>query len=322
MDKRMPKIHGSILIAAFLVITVLIIASIYMMWRIASEKDMANRHKESVEAFYLAESAVDKAITKLPSNSASEANSLGSGEYKLDIWTLEAGKKWRVIGEGFVPNTAVRRAYCKIEAFLEKKDLDDNFWNNVVYCSGDISFTGVAYSVTGDVRFADTISGEQNIPPEDVINDPSINPLALLDFDFLKQIAISQNNYYPTLNRPLPDSFWYNQGAGMPNVVYIETDLVMHGTTAIGGFIVVGGNVVQNVEVTGNASIDGCIYTRGYFRNRGGGSSLNVNGGIWAGNYVDLRGSVTAQYNQTYMDAIRNNVNPSTEVQMISWRKE
>ncbi|MFH1778474.1 MAG: pilus assembly PilX N-terminal domain-containing protein [Candidatus Omnitrophota bacterium] len=324
MDDRILKRRGSVLIVTFLVITVLVILSVSMLARIIGETRSAERHKESTEAFYLAEAAIDKAIAKLPSNSDSETGvSLGTGKYSLTIYTIEAGKKWKVVGEGFVPDVPPNaRANYRIEAFLQKKDLDDNFWSNAIYSAGNVSFTGTAYSVTGDVRYAGSISGEGNIPLENIKPDPSISPLALLDFDYLKQIAISQNNYYPTVDRPLPTSFWYNPTEGVPNVVYIETDLIMHGTTSVGGFVIVGGNIVQNVEITGNASINGCVYTRGYFKNLGGGSSLNVNGSVWAGNYVDLRGSITAQYNQAYMDAIRNNINPGTEVQIISWRKE
>lgn len=324
MDNNILRKRGSVLIVTFLVITVLVILSVSMLARIIGETRSAERHKESTEAFYLAEAAIDEAIAKLPSNSAPETGvSLGTGKYSLTIYTIEAGKKWRVIGEGFVPNVPPNaRATCRIEAFLQKKDLEENFWNNAIYSAGNVSFSGTAYSVTGDVRYAGSISGEGNIPLENRKPDPSINPLTSLDFDYLKQIAISQNNYYETGDTSYPPSFWYNEAEGIPNVVYIETDLIMRGNTSVGGFVVVGGNIVQDVEITGNASIDGCVYTRGYFRNLGGGSSLNINGGVWAGNYVDLRGSIVAQYNQAYMDAIRYEIDPSADVQIISWRKE
>ncbi len=339
MDKKpvRGRKQGAILIVVFLAVALLVIISIGMFLRMFSESRASERHRESTQAFYLAEAAIDKAVSKLPSNTADESGvALGqNGKYSLSITVLEAGKKWKVVGTGYVPNMPPNaRAQKRIEAFLEKKDLEDNFWNNFIYSAGNVDFRGGAYSSTGDVRFAGSLLNGQNVPLANQKYDPSINPLVLLDFDYVKQIAVSQtrpdghNNYFPSGDTSFPTSFWYDEAAGIPNVVYIEGDLRMSGGQTIGGFIIVPGNYLDptanpnNVLITGNASIEGCLYTRGYFSNRGGGNALNINGGIWAGNYVDIRGGIVGQNNQIYMDAIKNNINPSTEVQLISWREE
>lgn len=338
MDKKpvRKKKQGAILIVVFMAVTLLVIISIGMFARMFSESRASERHRESTQAFYLAEAAVDKAISKLPLDTAPESGvALGpNGRYSLSITVLEAGKKWKVVGTGEVPLTPPVRAQKRIEAYLEKKDLEDNFWNNFLYSAGNVDFRGGAYSSTGDVRFAGSLLNGQNVPLANRKYDPSINPLAMLDFDYLKQIATSQvrpnghNNYYPAGDTSFPTSFWFDQAAGIPNVVFIEGDLRISGNSTVGGFIVVPGNYIDpsadpnNVTITGNISVDGCVYTRGYFSNKGGGNSLNINGGVWAGKYVDIRGGVVGQNNQVYMDAIRNNINPSTEVQVISWREE
>ena len=323
------KKRGAILIITFMAIVVLVIISIGMFLRMFSESRAAERHKEANEAFYLAEAAIDTAIAKLPSNTSPEANvALGKGNYSLTITVLEAGKKWKVVGTGRIPAAAPFRAQKTIEAFLEKKELGDFFWDNVILSAGNVTFKGNAYSVTGNVRFAGSISGDDRIPDENVIPDSSVAPLALLDFQYLLNIATAQNHVYSGYDSSMPQTFWYDKSdpdptKWVPNVVYIQGDLKLSGVNAkAGGFVIVGGDVIQNVDVTGSATVDGCIYTRGYFQNKGGGNRLNINGGIWAGTNVNLTGDVTLTYNKQYMDAIRTIINPSTEIQMISWREE
>ena len=303
------------------------------MLRMVAETRANEHYKYFTEAFYLAEAAIDKAIAKLPSNTSSEAGvSLGVGKYSLVISAITAGKKWKVTGWGYVPDLPPNsRASKKIEAFVEKKDLGDNFWNNAIYSAGDVNFVGKSYTVNGDVRFANDVTPDEP-PGVSLQYDHSIAPLALLDFSSLRDRAINQikpngqNNLYTVSDiasgKPFPESFWFDEANGIPNFVYVEADLIITGNKTIGGFIVVGGDVIENVELKGNVTVNGCIYTRGYFENKGGGNALNVDGGIWAGNYATLRGNAKIDYNKTYMDAIRYNIDPSTEVQLISWREE
>lgn len=332
MDEKkiLARKRGAILIITFMAITVFVIISLGMFLRMLSESRAVERYKEATEAFYLAEAAIDTAVSKLPSNTAPESGvALGGGRYSLTITVLEAGKKWKAVGTGYIPDMPPNaRAQKTVEAFIEKKELEDFFWNNAILSAGNVTFKGNAYTVNGDVRYANSISGESEIPPENIIHDPTVSPLALLDFQYLRNIASGQNHVYSGYSSSMPTTFWFDTSdpdptKWIPNVIYIEGDLRLSGINdRVGGFIIVGGDVIQNVDVTGSATIDGCIYTRGYFQNKGGGNQLTINGGIWAGTNANLTGNVTVTYNQTYMDAIRMNINPSTEVQLISWREE
>lgn len=356
-QSRFLNRKGIILIVSSLIIVVLAVLSIAMISRLITESRASSRYKELTQAFYLAEAAVDKAIAKLPSNTNDELGILlGPGKYSLDITVLEANKKWSVKGYGYVPDLTNPRAQQIIEAFLEKKDLADNFWDNAIYTAGDITLKGNAYTVDGDVLYAGSISPD---PPANVTGSPtpdtSIAPLARLDYSGLRDIALNQikpdgnDNIYTKddikKGKDFPASFWFtraddgvdndNDGAidegdeWVPNVVYVETDLVLNGNIGtIGGFYVVVGDVITNpsgttdTTISGNGQIDGCIYSTGEFRVNGGGGGLNVLGGVWSGSDgVRLNGNVTVDYNQPYMDAIRSNINPSTEIQMISWRR-
>jgi hypothetical protein len=356
-QRRLLDNRGVILIISFLVIVVLSILSAGMITRLITESRASSRYKELTQAFYLAESAVDKAIAKLPSNTTDESSvNLAQGQYSLDISEIVAGKKWSVKGYGYIPDSTNWRIRRIVEAFLEKQDLNPNFWDNAIYTAGDITLKGGSYTVDGDVIYAGNISPD---PPTDVTgsstSDTSIAPLVRLDYAGLRSIASNQvkpdglNNLYTQTdidnNKAFPGSFWFTRGDDgvdddsdgtideddewVPNVVYVETDLVLNGNVGtMGGFIIVVGDVVTNpgdtadTTINGNGEIDGCVYSTGEFTVNGGGGGLNVLGGVWSGSDgARLNGNVTIQYNQPYMDAIKANINPSTEIQMISWRE-
>ena len=328
--------RGAVLIVTFMVIAILVIISIGMFLRMISESRTAERYKDAAGAFYAAEAAIDSAITQLPSNlspatgvSLQDPNGNVIGKYSFTIASIIAGEKWEIVGTGYaVGKVGETRAQKTIKAVVSKKDLGDFFWDNAILSAGNVTFKGTAYSVTGDVRFAGSISGEDQIPAEDVIHDTGVAPLPLLDFQYLLNKAASQGHVYTGYDSSMPTTFWFDQSdpdptKWIPNVVYIQGDLRLSGSKdKVGGFLIVGGDVIQNVDVTGSATVDGCIYTRGYFQNKGGGNQLNINGGIWAGTNCNLTGNVTVTYNKTYMDAIRNNIDPTTEIQLISWREE
>lgn len=183
--------------------------------------------------------------------------------------------------------------------------------------------------------------------------DLAENGLTNLDYGLLHDISTSQQNVYIKSGNKLineatgvegfPTDFWYNDGidndgdgttdeaddGGPPNVVYVEADLTLKGGIGtIGGFYVVVGDVITNpsgtydATINGNGQIDGIIYTRGTFSiNGGGGNGLNVDGGVWAGEEVELNGSANITYNKTYMDALKNSDFIESAPQITSWRE-
>ena len=337
--------RGAVLIVTFMVIIVFVILAVSTFSGMMTESKSAQRHKELTEAFYVTEAAIDVGLAKLPADINDIAlTNFVKGQYELDVTEVEANAKWKLVAYGYVPTKASSRATRVIEAYAQRKDLDD-FWGYALYSADDINFVGNSYEVEGAVKYADAMSGSDDyVTPNPPVRDPDIAPLALLDFTYLRNIAVSQikpngqNNLYRASDlghKTFPSTFWFtraddgvdNNGNGtvdeyaewIPNVLYIESDWILTGNETAGGFIIVGGDVIENVEVRGNASIDGCIYTRGYFQNKGGGNSLNIDGGVWTGNYTTLRGNAKIHDNQTYKNAIRQNINPSTAVQMISW---
>jgi type 1 fimbria pilin len=86
----------------------------------------------------------------------------------------------------------------------------------------------------------------------------------------------------------------------------------------VGGFFIVGGEVVYDATLSGNVSVQGTIYTLGRFTVNGGGSALNVNGGVWSGQQVTLTGNAKIAYHSEYMNAI-DALNINTSVRINSW---
>jgi hypothetical protein len=221
-----------------------------------------------------------------------------------------------------------------------------NFYDNAIYSAGDVDLNGSAYSITGKVRYADSIDNTDNIVGE-ITQDSTISPLARLDFEQLRTISTAQGNLYDEERLDdgdaYPTTFWYTRGDDsvdndsdgsideadewVPNVVYVEGDLTLNGNIGtIGGFFVVVGDVIntpdisQDAIINGRGQIEGAIYTRGIFRVNGGGGNLNVNGGVWSGELARLNGNATVTYNYDYMHAI-DLLNIDADFQVESWRE-
>ena len=315
---------GIILLLGLIVIMVLTVLGGVVISRSVSESRVVQRHVESTQAFWLAEAAVNQALQALRTSysTSSVAASLGSGRYSARI-TSNPDNSRTITAHGFVPASNSR-----VERILEitaNKFSPPGFYDDVLYAAGNVNISGNAYSITGDVTYAGTISSTSNITGT-VTHDPSISPLAALDYSQLRTVSQSQGNYHNAsqLNGPFPASFWYNESAGIPNVVFLEGNLTLKGNDSVAGFFVVGGEVTYDATLSGTVSVDGCIYTRGNLNITGGGKGgeggLNIDGGLWVGTQTTLKGSVEFQYNAAYMQAIDDNLDIDTYVQITSWK--
>ncbi len=333
-----------ILVLSYMIIAVLLIISAAFIIRTINEKNLAYRDKESKEAFHLAEAGINRAIMQLwqdYDSSGTPSVNLGRGQYSVSITSILPDKR-QIISSGFIPLAANFRAKRTIEAIV-RKYIPANFYDNAIYTAGELDLNGNAYAVNGDVIYGDTqaATNTQNITGT-ITQDPSINPLAGLNFQQLYDISQSQGNFYDAARLDkvkkgqdsFPVSFWYSPPTnpadpttGVPNVVYIEGDLTLNGNIGgIGGLFVVAGDVLTNplgtydATINGNGMVHGFIYTRGEFRVNGGGGGLNVDGGVWAGTEAELNGNATVSYNKDYADAIRAlNIDPG--IQILSWRE-
>jgi Tfp pilus assembly protein PilX len=337
---------GSVLIIAYLFLAVLLILGGAFFSRTLNEKKLFDMNRERIEAFYLAESAVDKGIAGLKNDysgySGTSATTAGRGQYEVtDVNDLSSTRK-SLIAHGYIPNKAQKRVERRIEV-VTKKETPADFYESAIYSAANIDPNGNSYVVNGKVVYATTIDDTSHITGT-ITHDPSVSPLAHFDFAVLRSIAVAQGNFYDSDRLDdvqhgrdsFPTSFWNVPpnppvDPGTPNVVYLEGDMVLNGNVGtLGGFFLVVGNVLTDPNVTpdatinGNGEVDGCIYTLGDFRINGGAGGLNVNGGVWSGEESRLNGNATVTYNQAFMYAIKNLIETQgagSVVQLLNWRE-
>jgi len=337
MDKR-----GAALILVTVLLVVLTIFGTALISSSFSENGFAIRYLESTQAFWLAEAGLSQALTGLRADDTLAYISetpLGRGGYNATIQDI-GNDSYIVNAYGFIPFNAPR-VQRGIQAVMIKLTIPNKFYETVIWSESNININGAGKgnyaSVTGDVVSGGNIyTTPEQVPIQNIItgntsvNDSTASSLPRLDFDQLKYISQNQynsttlkNNYYDAQrlshNPTFPGTFWYNETAKIPNVVFIEGDLALSGNINVGGFFVVGGGTVYSTTVNGNVGIDGCLYTPGDINVWGGGSNLNVKGGVWAGS-VSLKGSMTLSYNQTYMQGIKGS-GFNTIMQVKSWRE-
>ena len=339
MNKR-----GVILLILFMVISVLLTLGAGFVVRVVSENNAALRYVDSINAFWLAEAGIAQALAGLRADyslSGSEVwtGTLSQGNYSVDVEIM--GERRRVVSRGFAPLSGPVRAIRIIEAVIGG-GIPEDFYDKTVYSAGDIQINGTSFSIEGDVVYSGDLDVQQ---PEnisgDVEYDAEIDPLALFDFDEARAISITQGNLYNQARLDavkngedsFPSSFWFTEPTdpedpttGVPNLVYIESDLQLNGNIgSVGGLFLVVGDVVTNpgaqedLTINGNGQIEGVIYTRGTFRINGGGGGLNVNGGVWAGQETRINGNAHLAFNQDYMLAIES-LDIGSQVQIVSWR--
>lgn len=344
------KKRSFVLIFTFFVITVLIVLGGAILSRSVSESRIAQKHLEATQAFWAAEAGVSEALNALrvdfnesAANINSGATSLDQGTFSVNITNIDAENRRVTIDGSFAGVTRT------IEVVISKPPLPSNLFDHAIYTSGDLTSNGSAGSVTGDIIVGDTFTDNGGTTMDAPTMDPSIDPIARLNFDDLRIASEGQNNDYETsfngkkyyepgttTEKALPASFWYvtidgidNDEDGetdevdewVPNIVYIDGSLDISGKGTVGGFFIVGGDLVADASIGGSGTIDGVIYTLGDLVINGGGGTetLNINGGLLTGGDTTLNGSPTVTYNLEYMEAIENNTPIDRDPQVSSW---
>jgi hypothetical protein len=295
------------------------------------ENRVEHRYAESNQAFWLAEAGINCALKELKINyngASLSTNCTASvsfsqnqtGRYSVNL--TPEGQYKLITAHGFIPSTNPARVERVVEALMVKyENVPSGFYGNALYSAGGVYISGEAYDVQGNVTYAGNFTGGQDKINGTIEHNSSITPLAQLNFDQIRAISQGQSNYHNStqLSGPFPTSFWYNQTAGIPNVIFLDGNLDLTGHTHVAGFFVVGGEVTYNATIGGNVDVDGSIYAPGRFTINGGGNALNVDGGAWSGQMTTLDGHAKVDYNQTVMLAIQN-MSFGTDVQFVSWR--
>lgn len=339
---RSPQ--GSLLIQVAMATGVLAILLAAVTSYALTEWRAAHAQQRRAQAFYLAEAGLDRAIGELRQSFAWTAGFSNEpygtlGVYSVSVESLGNQRRLESVGEVTDGGPAARRT---LEAVV-RGTLPPNFFDHAIYSSGPVTLNGNAYTVTGDV-----LSGAVETPITNagqvsgaITYDAAADPLPALDYEGLYTQAAAQGHVYDAARMQavqqhqdaFPTAFWRtpptdpaDPTTGVPNIVYVTTDLQLNGALGtLGGFFVVVGDVVtdpaavEDATLNGNGTVDGPIYTRGRFRINGGGGGLNVLGGVWAGVDATLNGNTTVAYQADYMQALQAYV--AADVQMVLWRE-
>ncbi|MFH0839917.1 MAG: hypothetical protein V1883_02745 [Candidatus Omnitrophota bacterium] len=287
------------------------------------------RQMASIKAFWLADAGVSRAIYELKNDYTNWLGitgvslGAGGGEYSISIGApvvIDPATTSRyVVSTGTIPSgLTIGDISRKIEVSIIKKQLPISSVS-----APDVTINGSGVTVLGDIIYSDSFTTNPPGGDYSCIQDDSMDSWPQPDFALLESIARSQvqpggeDNYFsneelgPPASPTFPTSYWYDEVQRIPNVVYLEGDLTLNGNIGtIGGFFIVRGDVATDPEDTGDTSIngvgsiDGCIYTTGAFNINGGADSLNVNGGVWAGQEAVLRGTAEIQENEEYLQNI------------------
>lgn len=345
--ENLVRRKGSVLITAYVALFFLLALGGAFFSRTISEKNFSGINLERVGALQLAEAAADEALVILGTNSGytgtSSPVSLGQGEYESVVTSLSASRK-RIVATGYIPSKASATATRQIE-MITKKETPPNFYDYAIYSAGEVDLNGGSYVVNGDVIYSDSIDNPDHITGS-VTQDATISPLAAFGFETLRDIAIAQGNLYDAARLDqvrqnkdsYPGDFWFvpptdplDPTTGIPNVVYVEGNMVVSGNFGnVGGFFLVVGNVLTDPDdtsdstINGNGTVDGCVYATGKFDINGGAGGINVNGGVWAGDEAEMGGNSTITYDLDYMMSIKGLVESNSAasvIQMLSWRE-
>lgn len=339
MSRVLRNKKGIVLILGLAFLALFTTIIIFSINTVVSGFKLTKHSCDSIRAFYLAESGIQKALYELRKNynwtgegplSISWAGS-NKGDYEVSVEIITHGDKRRVISTGYYPQKFGGSIQRAIEVDIESP-MPPWFFSNAITAGENVDLNG-NYTVDGSIMY-----GEEIDPASTPNSSKFEGDFPLLDFAQIRDTAASQikpdgqNNIYTQADidagKPFPTSFWFDEENGIPNVVYVETDLVLRGNVGtIGGFVVVAGDVITNpsggadTTINGNGTIDGAVYTLGEFEINGGGNGLGVTGGVWGRDEVELNGNATVSYNQVYMEAI-DNLNISFKPQIVSWKEK
>jgi hypothetical protein len=331
---------GIVLMMTLAFLALFTTATVLYITAIVSDFKLTKRSTNSYKAFFLAESGIYKALYGIrnipgyPGEGASPIyyHGLNKGEYEVSV---SGTGPILVESTGYFPRKSGQ--YVKKSVVAEvSAPMPAWFFGNAIFAGENVDLNG-NYTITpaGSIRYGDVIDPEG-------LGQKFDGDFPMLDFEQLRNTAIAQvkpngqNNLYTATdianNKPFPDSFWFdadNDPPTIPNVVYVETNLVLKGNVGtLCGFFVVAGDVITNpssdgadTTINGNGTIDGCVYTLGDFRINGGGNGLGVTGGVWGRDEVRLNGNGEVTYGQPYQDAIRA-LDIGVKPQIISWREK
>ena len=234
-----------------MVVAVLVILATTFSARSIGEKRVADKERDTVQALWLAEAGVDRAIAGLPNTPLS--GTLGTGAYSTQTTALGSGK-YLINSTGGVPLTTIspNNAIRKISAVVQQPLNPANPGNitSAITANGDVVLKGAA-KVNGTiddntvVNFTDIFGMSKDDlksrathhytdPPNNVL---PVDHVTWVDTDLATEMRITTDG-------------WTGSG-----ILVVDGDLTITGGTFSGIIWIIG-----TLRVSGNPVINGAMY--------------------------------------------------------------
>lgn len=325
----------------------------------------ADRRYITEQAGQLAEAGLDYAVKQLgdsqvnwaawpATTSGATTQSYADGRFTVTVDPVADGMRrikaaGEVMRDGAVVGTWTVCAHAR-------RWLPSDFYDYALISAQDVTLDGTVVVTGGELN--NDLTGKGILYGESLTTngtavvvtdpsptkDPSINPLPLLDLDWLRAKARAQGNYYDAdrlaavaqKQDAFPALFYYQLPTvnplsgqiitpGVPNVVFVEGDLTLTGNTVVGGFFVVANtanadaeeDVTNEIGSRGTTVVDGVIYS---LRNVKIAGNAAISGAVWGARDVTVRGNAAVTYNSVFADAIQI-MNPPPAIQVMGYHR-
>lgn len=242
---------GFVLVTSYMLVAVLVILGASFAARTIGEKRVADKERDTIQALWLAEAGVDRAIAELPNTPLS--GTLGTGAYSTQT-TMLASNVYLINSTGGVPTTAVspNNAIRSISAIVERPLNNAN---------------------PGDVVSAITANGEVEVKGSAVVNG-TIEEETEFNFEDIFGISKDQmengatHHYTDPANNIMPvDHVTWADIDTATEMRVTETGWSGEGILVVDGNLTITGGhfsgiiwVIGILRISGNPIIDGAIF--------------------------------------------------------------
>lgn len=261
---------GFILVTAYMVIAVLIILGTGLAVRSISEERVAFKERDVIQALWLAEAGLDRAISQLPNTPLS--GNIGIGTYLTQTTPLSA-TKFLIDSKGGVPGIDEpnpNNAICKIKAIVEKplNPASAGGITAVISANGDVVIQGGAAQVTGDVDdnavfdFEDIFGVSKDTMKSNadhIYVDPSnnitpVDQITWIDLNSLTEVGITSSGWLGS-GILIVNGDMKITGGHFDGVIWVIGTLRVSGNPVIDGSIFVESGAEFDTTITGNPTV-------------------------------------------------------------------
>ncbi|MDP2921414.1 MAG: hypothetical protein Q8O12_03490 [Candidatus Omnitrophota bacterium] len=243
---------GFVLVTAYMVVAVLVIMATSFSARTISEKRVADKERDTVQALWLAEAGVDRAIQELPATPLS--GTLGQGAYSTQTTALDSSA-YLITSIGGVPdanaasaNNAIRKLSVVLQRAMSPGNPGDV--TSAITATGAVTIKGSAV-VNGEVDENQVFDFEEifgisksamrsratRIYTDPANNITPVNQCTWVDMNSITEMKITETGW---------------SGSG---ILVVDGDLNITGGTFSGIIWVIG-----TLTVSGNPIIDGALF--------------------------------------------------------------